>query len=141
MNKTRLIFKTCISFVIGLFVTISAFSQLPSDYKLVKGESPVGRDDFYTNGRIKIFHDVVQEFGDGDAADWLKSVYKGFTIIRTKDGLVVGIGNYEGVNIYMVFKGQVYYKATSRVDSKEFSDMSKYVLRKVRELGISFLEK
>jgi hypothetical protein len=131
--------KVCFLVLIGLLVTTFAFSQLPTGYKLVKGESPVGRDNYYTNGRIKIFHDVVQEFGDGGASSWIKSMYRGFTVIKTKDGLVVGIGNHNGTNMYMVFKGQTYYVATSKIDSEEYSDLSKYILQKVRELGTSFL--
>lgn len=127
--------------LIGFFLATSAFSQLPAGYKLIRGKSPVGRDDYYTNGNIKIFHDSVQEFGDGGATGWIKDVYKGFMTIKTKDGLVVGIGNFNGINMYIVFKGQVYYTATSKYDSKEFSDMSKYILKKVRELGTSFLER
>ena len=134
MNKSNLLV------LVGLFLTTSVFSQLPAGYTLIKGESPVGRDDYYTNGRIKLFHDVVQEFGDGGAAEWIKDVYKGFTTIKTKDGLVVGIGNQKGTNMYIVFKGQYYYTLTSKSDSKEFSDMSKYVLKKVRQLGTSFLQ-
>jgi hypothetical protein len=100
--------KFIISLAVGLIITISAFAQLPTGYKLVRGESPVGRDNYYTNGRIKIFHDVVQEFGNGGAASWIKDIYKDFTVIKTKDGLVVGIGNHNGTNIYMVFKGHTY---------------------------------
>lgn len=133
MNKSNLLV------LVGLLLTTSVFSQLPPGYALIKGESPVGRENYYTNGRIKIFHDVVQEFGDGGAADWIKGSYQGFTTIKTKDGLVVGIGNQKGTNIYIVFKGQHYYILTSEFDSKEFSDMSTYVLKKVRQLGKSFL--
>ncbi|GGH70320.1 hypothetical protein HNQ91_002990 [Filimonas zeae] len=140
MRKKQHIFRLSITILILLFIITSAFAQLPTGYRLVKGESPIGRDDFYTNGRIKIFHDVIQEFGDGGAANWIKSVYQGFTIIKTKDGLVVGIGNQNGTNMYMVFKGHTYYTATSKDDSNEFSEISKYILRKVRELGTSFLE-
>ena len=134
MSKNRILV------LIGFFLTTSVFSQLPAGYKLIKGESPVGRDDYYTNGRINIFHDVVQEFGDAGAAEWIKDVYIGFMTIKTKDGLVVGIGKQNDKYMYIVFKGQYYYTLTSKTDSKEFSDMSKYVLKKVRDLGTSFLE-
>lgn len=141
MKKSNQIARASITVFIGFLLSLSAFSQLPAGYKLLKGESPVGRDDYYTNGRIKIFHDVVQEFGDGGATSWIKNTYKGFTVIKAKDGLVVGLGNHNGTNMYIVFKGQTYYTATSKTDSKEFSDMSKYILRKVREMGTSFLER
>ena len=133
-------YKNNILFILCFFGATSVFSQLPAGYRLIKGESPVGRDDYYTNGRIKIFHDVVQEFGDGGATEWIKDVYKGFMTIKTKDGLVVGIGNQNGKFFYIVFKGKYYYMLSSNSDSNEFSDMSKYVLRKVRELGTSFLD-
>ncbi len=131
--------KLMFAMVLLVFSYTGIFSQPPSGFKLVKGESPAGRDDYYTNGRIKIFHDVVQEFGDYGASEWIKSVYKGFTTIKTKDGLVVGIGKENGKNVYIVFKGQEYFMATSSKDDKEFSDISKYILRKVREVGTSFL--
>lgn len=123
------------------FVTTFCFSQLPSAYKLVKGESEVGRDDYYTNGRIKIVNNVVQEFGDGDAENWINDFYNGFMVTKTKDGLVVGTGNYQGIYIYIIFKGQVYYQVSTKNNSKEFSDMSIFVLKKVRKLGTLFLQK
>ena len=122
------------------FLATSSFSQLPVSYKKIKGESPAGRDDYYSNGRIKIKNSVVQEFGDGDAESWINWIYKGFMITKTKDGLVVGSGNSQGTYIYIVFKGQTYYIVSTKNNSKEFSEMSIYVLKKVRELGTLFLQ-
>lgn len=132
--------KKYILFFLLFFLKTLAFSQLPIGYRLIKDGSSVGRDNYYTNGRINILHDVIQEFGDGGASNWIKDSYKGFTTIETKDGLIVGIGNQNGTYMYMVFKGNHYYIVTSKLNSKEFSDMSKYVLKKVRELGTLFLE-
>jgi hypothetical protein len=125
--------KKTLFVLIAILISNYSYSQLPKGYKLIKGESPVGRDDYYTNGRINFMMDTPLMGDDyGDRKNMKSLLYSyGIVFKKTKDNLYVGAGFSNGKFRFVVYR-RVAYIVTSRVNSKEFADMSNFVLNAVR---------
>lgn len=122
-----------ICILMSFFITIHSFAQLPLDYKLVKGASPAGRGDYFTNGRIKFVKDTPlmgDDFGDKQNIESLSSTY-GIVFKKTKDNMYVGDGFSNGKFRFVVYKKYAYI-VISETNSKEYIDMCQFVFNAVR---------
>jgi hypothetical protein len=124
--------------LVGLFVSAGFFSsaqiQVPEGFTLIKGESPVGRDDYFQKGMYRISEDIPFQADtpptDEGKINMLTGVY-GVPFKKTRDGLYYGTGLSRGRYKYIVVYRFAFILSASQNDAL-FSDYSLWLLNMVR---------
>jgi hypothetical protein len=131
--------------IICFFVCPFTYAQinLPKNFKLVKGPSPIGRDDYYTDGQNTFSHDTPfqadQPASNNDITNFLSHSYH-VPFSKTKDGLFCGTGFTDFFIGDKLFKKYIYVIVanstatilSSKTNDSQFSTYSKWLLNSVR---------
>lgn len=131
--------------IIGIIVlslttglTIKAHSQInvPIKFNLVKGESPAGRDDYYTDGRYCLAMGTPFQADhpstDRACISMLNGEYD-LHFAKTNDGLYYATGFSRGAYRYIVIASGFSYEVFSKFNNKGFSDYSTWLLNILRD--------
>ena len=116
---------------------INAQIKVPAGFRLVKGESPVGREDYYEKGNYRIFMDSPFQ-ADGTPSDTddekralLTDIY-GIAFRVTKDGIIYGTG-YTNKKFYYIVVGQgASFLVSSPLNDTGFSNYSAWLMNSIR---------
>src|SRR5689334_14473068 len=113
------------------FIFLSAGNILgqipfPKGFRLVKGESTVGLDDVYTNGKYVFQTHRTGAYPDSNITKALNESF-GFQFHQTKDSILWGTGRVNNGFSYVVFGGELIELSSPKNDSG-FSYYSKWLL-------------
>ena len=118
----------------AVFTYINAQIKLPVNFYLVKGQSPVGRDDYYTDGQYRLNIGTPFQGGEPDIEERkrLLSIAFGFNFNITKDGILYGTGVNNSNFKYVVIANGFSFVLTSKNNNKGFSNYSIWLLSEIR---------
>jgi hypothetical protein len=125
--------------ILVLAIAISSYAtaqiKVPSNFYLVKGASPVGRDDYFTDGQYVLSEGTPFQGGmpatDGETMSLLTKGF-GFYFNKTREGFYVGSGYSDHKFKYVVIVKGLSYVLTSPSQNKGFATYSKWLLNQLR---------
>ena len=116
---------------------LNAQIKYPKSFKLIHGESPAGRDDYYTDGKHKISSDTpFQADGMPENSTLAKQALAdeyGIAFNTTKDNLFYGTGYSKGSFKYIIVSHSIAFILSSRINDESFSKYSKWLLSAIRK--------
>lgn len=126
-----------IIFIFFLF-SFKGYAQIkyPNSFRLIRGESPAHRDDYYSNGRYFIYGDTPFQ-SDGipnsivETKALLTSQYE-LQFTKTKDNLFVATGYIKKKYKYIVVVKGIAFILVSNYNDKGFSTYSGWLLKALR---------
>jgi hypothetical protein len=125
-------------FALTTGLTTKALSQInvPIKFNLVKGKSPAGRDDYYTDGKYCLAMDTPFQADRPETDQGRLTMLDGeynLHFRETSDGLYYGTGFSRGAYRYIVIARYFSYEVFSKFNDKGFSDYSAWLLNILRD--------
>ena len=129
--------KSIFCLILSLYA-VNTWGQVPfpKGFRLIKGESLVGSDDAYTNGKYTfIVHTTGWIEDSANYAEVLAESF-GFPFRQTKDSLYWGTGKNKNLYSYVVYAGEL-VELYSEYNDSGFSYYSKWLLSTLRKYRYS----
>ena len=117
---------------------LKAQIKVPNGFIFVKGESPVGRDDYYRNTNYTLAQDLpfMGDGGPPESIEEEKSLFAdiyGIAFKITKDRIIYGTGySYERFKYIIVVDATAYILSSAKNDSG-FSTYSTWLMKAIRD--------